>query len=247
MGKVRQAKVWPERTAWLALGVLLLAQSVACSAAPAKTPVVEQSENPTDLLRRAVSRMLALESAAFTLEHLRGSTNLLPGLEMYKASGVVEVPDKVRLKVEAESTSPRFFVAIDIVTIDGRAYMTNFLTGQWQSVPPESLPFSFADLGRALGDIIEAVEQAELVGMETINGYNAYRIKGRINSQDLSALVPGAAPDFDVRLELWLDEAEAILHQVLITGKVVSTDVPDAVRLLTLDDIDVPVDITVPD
>ena len=141
MGKVRRARVWSAAIAWLALGVLLLTQSMACSAAPTRTPVVEQPEDPTELLRRAVSRALSLESAAFTLEHQRGSTNLLPGLEMYKASGVVEVRDKVRLKVEAESTFPRSFVEIEIVTIDDRAYMTNFLTGHWQSVSPEALPY----------------------------------------------------------------------------------------------------------
>jgi hypothetical protein len=37
------------------------------------------------------------------------------------------------------------------------------------------------------------------------------------------------------------------LLQVRITGKVLPTDIPDAVRLLTLDDINVPVSITAPE
>ena len=68
-----------------------------------------------------------------------------------------------------------------------------------------------------------------------------------IQSEDLSGLVPGAGRGFRVDLDIWLDQAEGLLVQALITGKVVPTDIPDARRLLTLDEFDVPVDITPPE
>jgi hypothetical protein len=60
-------------------------------------------------------------------------------------------------------------------------------------------------------------------------------------------LVPGAGKGFTVDLEMWLDQSENMLVQALIVGKVVPTDIPDARRLLTLNDFDVPVDITPPE
>ena len=204
--------------------------------------------DPLSVLRRSVSRTLALESAAFTLEHQKGATILFPGVAMRKVSGVVDIPDNFRLTVEAEAglTSLSSFLEIKIAVVGDQAYMTDFITEEWRQVSPESLPFSFANLGQTLADIIEAVEAPALVGTERLRGYTAHRIKGRIYSDDLSSLVPGAGQGLEVGLELWLDQSEGLLLQVLITGAAMSTDAADTVRLLTLDDIDVPVNITLP-
>ena len=50
-----------------------------------------------------------------------------------------------------------------------------------------------------------------------------------------------------LRLADLVDRAEGLLLQVLITGQVVPTDNPDTVRALTLDDIDLPVEINRPE
>ena len=50
-----------------------------------------------------------------------------------------------------------------------------------------------------------------------------------------------------MELELWLDRSEGLLLQALITGHVMDSDDADTVRLLTLKDIDIPVDITLPE
>lgn len=231
----------------LALGVMLLALAVGCGGGKLTlTATPEPTVDPLPMLRRSVSRVLSLESAAFTLEHLKGTTTLFPGLEMRKASGVVDIPDKFRLTVEAEATSPRSFVEIKIIVVGDQGYITNFFTQQWQSVPLEALPFSLANLGQTLADIIEAVVSPRLVGTERLKGHTTYRIKGRVRSEDLAALVPGAGQGLDVAMELWLDQAEGLLLQALITGQVLPGDLADSVRRLTLDDIDVPVDITPP-
>ena len=70
---------------------------------------------------------------------------------------------------------------------------------------------------------------------------------GTVQSEDLSGLVPGAGQGFSVGLDMWLDQSDSMLVQALIVGKVVPTDVPDVRRLLTLDEFDVPVDITAPE
>ena len=234
---------------WLAIAAMLLAQAVACGSlpSPTPTPTPKPTPDPQVTLRRAVSQVLEMESAAFTLEHQVGSTILFPGLEMSKASGVVDIPDKIRLRVEAQSTIPRSFVEINVVIIGDQAWMTDFITGQWRQVPPESLPVTFSDLGRTLADIIEAVRDPRLVGPQELDGRNTYRIEGRVQSEDLAALVPGAGEGFEVVLMLWLDQDDGSLRRVLISGQVVPSDIPGAVRLLTLEDINLPVDITVPE
>ena len=231
------------------LGVPVWVLAAGCSPAATATPTPTPLPliDPAEALQRAVTQVLALKSAAFTLEHQIGTTTLFPGLEMSKASGVVDIPEKFSLKVEAQSEFPRSYVEINIVAIGDQAYMTDFVTGQWREVPLASLPVSLGGLGRTLADIIEAVDSPQLAGAEQLRGRDAWRVTGRVRSQDLAPLVPGAADDLDVALELWLDQRDGLLLQALITGAVVPTDVPDAVRLLVLDHFNAPVDITPPE
>ena len=233
----------------LATAVLAAVLMVGCgspdTAAATETP--EPEIDAQAVLLQAVDEVLKLEYAKFILAHEKGSTTLFPGLEMKRAAGIVEIPDRVALDVEGELAFPRSFVETSIVTIGDEAYMKDLLTGKWRQVPPETLPVRFTDLGRTLADIIRAVEDPTVAGSERLQAYETYRIEGRIQSQALSSLVPGAAEGVPVSVDLWLDQSSKVLLQVRITGKVLPTDIPDAVRLLTLDDINVPVNITAPE
>ena len=196
-------------------------------------------------LPQAVEQLLALESAAFSLEHLEGSTVLVPGVLMTKISGVVSIPDRFSVTVEAESEFPKSYIEISIITIEDTAYMTDIFTGRWNEIPASSLPFNLSNLGQTLADIINAVQEPRAVRKERLNGVDTVLIKGQLSSQDLSGLVPGAAQGFPVGLEFWL-EPNGLLRQVLIVGQVVSTDALNTVRKLTLDNINEPVDIEPP-
>ena len=232
---------------WLLAGALLVVHALGCSTEEFPTPASGQPQNPREILQLSVSRLLALDSVTFTLDQQKGTTRLFPGLEMSKASGLVNIPDKVSISVEAELAFPRSFVEIKIVTIGDQAYITDFLSGEWRQVSPDALPVSFGSLGETLADIIEAVEAPVLVGPERVGGRETHHIKGTIQSEALSGLVPGAGQGSSVDLDIWLDQSENQLVQAVIVGKVVPTDIPDARRLLTLDEFDVPVDITAPE
>ena len=233
----------------LIAAISVLSFAAGCSAAP--TPVPEATAQPTPspeaVIDLAVLNLLELESAAFTLEHQIGSTTLLPGLAMTKASGVVDIPDRLRLTVEAEVAAPRTFVEINVITIGEQAYMTDFFSGQWRTVPLESLPVNFLDFGQTLASIVEAVAGPSFSGVEEIEGRQYQRVTGVVPSEALAALVPGAAEGLEVQLELWLDREAALLRRVLITGPVLTGDIPETVRLLSIDDINVPVDIAAPE
>jgi len=225
-----------------ALAGLALVLTFACGTAP--TPTMETQVDPHAVLSGVVDRLMTMQSAAFTLEDRVGTTVLLPGLEVNRVYGVAVIPDKFRFTVEAEFNGT--YVETDVVVVDQQAYMTNFITGKWEEVPLEVLPLNFADLGKTLADIIQAVEAPTLMGTNTIRDHQVYLIRGRVRSEDLTALVPNAQAGFDVELELAVDRTEGLLVQVLIAGWIVATDTEETVRVLSLDDIDVPVDIKAP-
>ncbi len=231
--------------------VLILGVGVACrttesTATQVPTPTdVPGVLDPVVILQEAAEQLLALESASFVLEQQTGTTGLFPGLEMSRASGAVELPDRAELKVEAELAAPPSYVEINIVTIEDKAYMTDFITGQWGEVPIESLPFTLHGLGHTLAGIVERVKQPEL--LERPAGAEDHLIRGQLKSQHLAGLIPGAAQDLDVTLELSLSRSDSLLRQALITGQVLATDVVDAVRVLTLSDLNGPIAITAPE
>jgi hypothetical protein len=187
-----------------------------------------------------------LESAAFSLDHLEGSTVLVPGVLMTKVSGEVSIPDRFRVTVEAESEFPKSYIEINIISIDDTAYMTDIFSGRWNQISVGSLPFNLSGLGKTLADIVEAVEMPRVLGEERLRGVNTLHIQGEVASEDLSELVPGSGDGFPVRLDLWLDRSQGLLQQVHIIGRVVPSDVPNTFRELTLEDINQPVNIEAP-
>ena len=227
--------------------VLSIAAGCGPSPTPIPTPTLEPPPDPKATLAFAVANLLSLNSAAFTLEHQIGSTELLPGLVMKKATGVVDIPDRLRLMVEAEVTAPRTFVEINVIIIGHQAYMTDLFTGQWRMVPPESLPVNFLNFGQTLASIVKAVTDPALSGVEELEGRQNQRITGLVRSEALASLVPGAAEGLEVKLELFVDREDGLLRRVLITGPVVNGDVSETVRLLSIDDVNVTVDIAPPE
>ena len=89
------------------------------------------------------------------------------------------------------------------------------------------------------------MKQPEL--LERPAGAEDHLIRGQLKSQHLAGLIPGAAQDLDVTLELSLSRSDSLLRQALITGQVLATDVVDAVRVLTLSDLNGPIAITAPE
>ena len=218
--------------------------AIACGV-PTPTPTPEPVD-PKEELQRTVQRLIDLRSASFDLEHIVGTTNLLPGVIMHRAYGRAVVPGQFEVTVESELLFPRSYLEIGMISVDGAAYMTNVLNGEWAEVPPGSLPINLADFGSTLAGIVEKVQDPELLGEDEIGGVRAYRIAGDVMSEDLVVLVPAAATGYRVALEIWIEKETGALRQALITGQVVATDVIDAQRKLTLDDIDQPVTISPP-
>ena len=198
------------------------------------------------VLLQAVEQLMGLESASFSLNHLKGSTVLMPGVLMTKISGEVSIPGRSKVTVEAQIEFPKSYVEIDIVTIQETAYMTSIFGGHWSQVPAKSLPFSLSDLGLTMAEIVDAIQKPKILGEERLDGINTLRIGGMINSKDLVKLVPGAAGDVGVDLKLWINREDGLLQRVLIAGRVVPTDGLDTVRDLILQTINEPVVIDAP-
>ena len=233
----------------LLLPAALLLASVACSGAgPTATPTpTPKPVDPKEELQRTVESLMSLQSVAFDLEHLVGSTNLLPGVLMTRAYGKAVVPGEFDITVEGELLFPRSYLEIGMISLGEQAYMTNLVNGQWEEVSQSSLPINLTDFGATLAGIVEEVQSPRLLGRETVDGVDLYHIGGDITSEVLRGLVPTAGTGFPVALEIWTERETGMLRRALITGQVVATDVAEAQRQLRLEGANQPVTIERPE
>ena len=238
-----------------ALLVAALMWMVSCTSASTVPPTHESTPTPSpkQVIQKSSARMMALSTANFTLEHEgEGTTELFPSpkVDFRRVTGQVDMPDKFAIKVEgtiAFSEESRGFIEINVVAVGEQAFMSDIINKErWNSIDLEILPFDFADLGNSLGEIIRAARAPAFSGTEKVDGVPSWRVKGTVPSESVTALVPAATPGFDVRLELWIGQAEGLLRKVRIAGQVLSSDDPDIVRILTINSFDEPVDISLP-
>ena len=230
------------RTA-LAVLVLALLAAVSCGDnlpvdGPTPTPTPEQR------LEAAADRMATLTSLAFRLTHEEGSTQLFEGVVATVVSGEVAIPGGANVEVEAEALG--FFVSINIVVSGDQAYMTDPLSGTWQSLPASDLPFDFRDLGATLAGIVRSTDTPALGAGQEIDGVSTETITGRVAGSDLTTLIPGANVDALLDVELWVD-GDGLVRRVRLSDSLVDGDVDNVVRVLDFSAFDAPVSVTVPE
>ncbi len=228
------------RAALASLVVLLLLAG--CKRAPAATP----TPTPAQTLEAASARMAHIKTVAFDLTHKAGATPLLPGIVAKEITGQVAVPDRAKLEVNAIASLFSAALQIRGVVIGQQAYITDPLTGAWQQVAPDTIPFTFVTLPSTLGEIVKAIKDPSVAGSESVSGAPSTIIKGAIQSQDLGGLVPTASRGLPLIIQVWVGQGDNLVRQAQIEGRIRDEEPEGIVRMLRFFNFDQPVDITPP-
>ena len=132
---------------------------------------------------------------------------------------------------------------IEMMAVGEQAYLKFSEDAPWAPLPLDQVPFNFAGLGVTLRDVLNRLEDTAITGREAIQDAQTVRVEGSITSDALVDLITTADPGHDVTLTLWIDEADQLLRQIRIAGQIYDDDGPETTRLLTIEGIDMPVDI----
>ena len=163
-----------------------------------------------------------------------------------KLEAEVKAPDSFRILVDV--VAPAFgFVEIEMMAVGEQAYLKFSEDAPWAPLPLDQVPFNFAGLGVTLRDVLNRLEDTAITGREAIQDAQTVRVEGSITSDALVDLITTADPGHDVTLTLWIDEADHLLRQIRIAGQIYDDDGPETTRLLTIEGIDMPVDIQLPE
>ena len=232
----------------LMMAFLLLTAACGSESASAPTPTPPPTPTPGlgDLLSRAGKKLDTMTTAKFSMVDETESGAKFFETTFKSMQGEVQPPNSFRMVVDV--VAPGFgFVEIEMIVVGDQAYMKLSKDAPWAPLPLDQVPFNFGGLGTTLRDLLPKIEAPAITGQESVLDSQAVRVEGTLASDELLDLITSADPGHTVNLTLWIDEADQALHQIRVVGQVYDDDAPGTSRLITIDGINVPVYIQLPD
>ncbi len=209
-------------------------------------PAAAAAAEAEQLLAAVAQNLSTMSTATFSMVDETESGAPFFGATLKRMEAVVKAPDSLRMKVDV--VAPGFgFVKVEIVQVGDQAFIKLTEEAPWLQLPQDQVPFDFAGIAKLFGSLPGEVEDLTVTGQETVQGAPATVLEGVVQSEALSDLITTAEPGHPVNLTLWIDPEQAVLRQVRLEGQILTLDDPGTSRLITIEDINVPVDIELPD
>lgn len=196
-----------------------------------------------DLLARSADRMEQVDSFHFEVDHENGSTQIVGGIGMQHAEGVVQGAERMQLEVEARFASTN--IRTGIVILPGESYLQNPLTGRWQE---QEIDISdlFDPATGVTGLMRNVGDEVEVVDREEAGGVDSYVIETTVDSGNLTAFVGNAQPGNEVTARVWIGVDDLLVRRIDVVGPLGPSEADNILRRLTLSQFDEPVQITAP-
>ena len=173
-----------------------------------------------DYLNRTADAILALKSARFTLKR-EGAPVFLDEkkkITFAAAACAYSAPDRVfcNVKVQLKNGS---IVKVKRVWVPEGAFQTNPMTQELGRSPADS--FNPVALFAATGipEVLRTgFQNAQVVGREKIQNWDAIHLKGEVSGEKLNPLVGSTLkPELAYPVDLWIDEQSANPERIHVT------------------------------
>lgn len=239
------------------LGIILMGLLVLTSTCGSVAePEVEATEEPTatptpeitldELVASAEEKLAAVSTTKFEMVDEKESGQDFFGMTLKSVEGEIKSPDGFKIFVNVEN--PSFgFVVIEMTALGEDAFIKFSADAPWLPLPLDQVPFNFAGIGTVLSQVLPAMENTEIRGRELIGGVESIRVQGDAVSEDLADLITSVDPGHPLRLGFWFSEADHAITQFQILGKIFNDDAPETSRLIKINNINLPVEIQIPD
>ena len=215
--------------------------TIACSGMGINT---EPELGPSDILLNVASNIETLEATKFALSHSEGGTELLPGILLTDVQGLIQFPNRAEFTVSA--TLGNMLMETTVIIVEDSAYMTDFLSGQWQEVPSDMLPIRILNLKEMLLAIVSSL--GDVTFSESMPDDNDFFYIDGTNSSDIiNTFIVGTDPGNDISIGLVIDKGTNMIYEITISGRLIPSDTSNMLRKLTLSDAPAAANISAPD
>jgi len=203
---------------------------------------------PDEIVQRAAKGMAGQSTLRFTIDIAGTPAMLNPalGLALRSGEGVFARPD--RMGVHLKLVGP-VAIEADMIALGDEQYITNFLSKEWEPLPAE-IGFNPAVMFHpefGLEKTLEGgLDDSELVGVEPIDGVQAYYVKGRIDGSRLWRMSGGLIGSSTVDVDVWVDPQTFAVRKIVLVDP--TTDPGDpSIWTMTFSKFGEPVTIEAPD
>ena len=236
----RGGRIAPWR--WLA-AIALIAVALAGCGGSSQT----SSGDTKTILDNTAKRLDAVKSVHFDAQ-IDGEAYIDTArtVQLKAANGDIVTPDQMQTRIKIGLAG----VNIDMshVAIGNDRDQTNPVTGQWGPAQPgfDYSPTVFFDRDKGLSTVIGKLRDVEQLPDETIDGQDAYHLKGKVDRAAIEPITSGAIEGDPVTTDLWIAKGSHDLLKLVLTEPQTQGKAKPAVWTLTLGKYDQPVTITRP-
>lgn len=219
---------------------------IACSDHRSTSTSPSATPTPKQQLATAVDRMQALSSFHFLLTHENGASTISLGLQMTRADGDFQNPNRFRASVNA--TFGGIPVAVKVINVADATWMTNPLeTGDhYQPLPNGTQAAAILDPNKGILSAARNAQGARLAGAEQVRGVQTQIIEGQIDAAELSALATDAQAGHRVTAQIWIGKRDSLIYRIRLDGPLNDAEPKNIVRQLDVSQFNENVDIEPP-
>lgn len=186
------------------------------TAIPTPTP---EPLNGETVLAAAAEQWAETESLHFVLE-TEGDTVLDAegNIRLISAEGDLARPDAVEATARVDVAVAT--VPVELIVIGEDAYLTNFISGDWERAPEDfsynpALLFNDED---GLGPIMEDIQDPELHDSEDVDGSDAHRVTGVVTQEQIDDITAGSISGETIDVTLWIAEDNSEVLRLVISA-----------------------------
>jgi hypothetical protein len=201
------------------LPVLLLA--LVLLAGSFSIPAIASAQDQPDaaaLLAQTSEVLAQTQTVRFTLT-VDGDSYIddLNQMRLIKAEGSLQRPGKVEVEFQIQLFGAGN-ISIKMITVDGKAYSTDLLTGKWGPAPAEFGydPSLLFDTKGGLGPVASRLTDASVSGIEKVDGRDCWKVEGTADKASIDFISAGTMVGDSFHATLWIDKENGQLRKIVL-------------------------------
>lgn len=228
--------------------LIIVAVAIAACGSPQEVELT-----PQEIVEQSVAHMLSLQGYQFLIEP-SGPTVYLDesqGISFLRTQGHFVAPDKLRADVRAMAIG--IIVDVEVISVGGELWQTNFLTGGWELLSPQD-NFDPIELFKPDSGILSILStellNIELVGeeeLEEMPGLALISYLADLAGENINKVSYGMIGSEELVVQLWLDTSTSEIHRLIITDPMDDGEDQDTVWQIDFWDFDGVTVITAPE
>lgn len=145
-------------------------------------------------------------------------------LTLHAAEGDLSRPNSAQATADVGFLGAK--ISIKFVSVDGSQFITNPITGAWETAPAGLGydPAVLYDNQKGIARVLGALQNPKIVGSERIDGEPSYHVTATVARADVQAIAAGTVASENPAIDLWITESHSdlvklTLHDTNSSGK----------------------------